>query len=162
MPAAAPPPAPQVTTALGVLGARLRSHRKNQRVSATAAAEAAGVSRETWHRMERGEPSVTIGAYLNAFLAVGLELVVRDPHAPDATTLPPSVLPSTVLVSAYPQLQRLAWQLAPTTELTLREAWGLYERNWRHVDKLALGEPERQFIQHLVDAFQIFGAAPRI
>jgi transcriptional regulator with XRE-family HTH domain len=36
---------------------------KALKVSATTAAEAAGMSRMTLHRIERGEPSVTMGAY---------------------------------------------------------------------------------------------------
>ncbi|MFG6415730.1 helix-turn-helix domain-containing protein [Roseateles sp. DC23W] len=43
------------------LGARIRAQRQRQRVSATHAAEAAGLSRVTLHRIERGEPSVTMG-----------------------------------------------------------------------------------------------------
>ena len=139
------------------MGARLRSHRKAQRVSVTAAAEAAGVSRETWHRLERGEPSVTIGAYLNAFLAVGLNLIIDDPRAPHADTHK-HTLPTSLVLSDYPQLSRLAWQLSPATVLTLREAHALYERNWRHIDRAALGDAERQLIQQLDVVFGAGGA----
>jgi len=39
----------------------LAEKRKALRVSATVAAEAAGMSRVTLHRIEKGEPSVTMG-----------------------------------------------------------------------------------------------------
>ena len=42
------------------LGEQVRLQRKALRISATAAAEAAGMSRVTWHRIEKGEPSVTM------------------------------------------------------------------------------------------------------
>ena len=51
---------------LTALGQKIRSQRKALRITATATAEAAGMSRVTLHRIEQGEASVTIGAYLNA------------------------------------------------------------------------------------------------
>ena len=60
---AKPPKAPTVAAEkLALLGQQIRAHRKSLRVSATATAEAAGMSRVTLHRIERGEPSVTMGA----------------------------------------------------------------------------------------------------
>jgi len=67
---------------LRYLGEEVRKKRKALRISATAAAEAAGMSRVTWHRIEKGEPSVTMGAYLNAMAALGLELRLCDLGVP--------------------------------------------------------------------------------
>lgn len=61
------------------VGRRIRAHRKQLGVSATSAAQAAGMSRVTWYRLEKGEPSVTMGAYLSALSVLGLELAVLDP-----------------------------------------------------------------------------------
>ena len=58
------------------LGGEIRAQRKALRVNATAAAEASGISRVTLHRVERGEPSVHMGAYVNLMLALGLNLAV--------------------------------------------------------------------------------------
>jgi transcriptional regulator with XRE-family HTH domain len=72
--AARPPVTSAAATAkLKVLGEQIRVRRKALGVSATVAAEAAGMSRVTLHRIEKGEPAVTIGAYLNAIVALGLE-----------------------------------------------------------------------------------------
>jgi transcriptional regulator with XRE-family HTH domain len=65
---------------LSRLAARIRPHRRALRISATELAEAAGMSRVTLHRLERGEPSVTMGAYMSA-IALGLELELMDPKA---------------------------------------------------------------------------------
>ena len=62
MPAASPPLTRQAEEALAELGAALRLRRQSLKVNATAAAEAAGMSRVTFHRIEKGEPSVTAGA----------------------------------------------------------------------------------------------------
>jgi transcriptional regulator with XRE-family HTH domain len=59
----------------------IRAHRKRLGVNGTTTAEAAGMSRVTLYRIERGEPSVTMGAYIGALDALGLELEVVDPHA---------------------------------------------------------------------------------
>jgi len=91
MPAAAPVLPPHAAEQLARLGQRLRGHRKQQGVSAVAAAEAAGMSRVTLHRIERGEPSVTIGAWLAAAEAQGLRLDLQDSLAPEATADSPQL-----------------------------------------------------------------------
>jgi transcriptional regulator with XRE-family HTH domain len=138
---------------LAALGSRVRARRKQLRVSATSAAEAAGISRVTLHRIERGEPSVTIGAYLNAMSAIGLELraAESEPHRADTTS--DAAAPERIRITDYPQLRRITWQLSEFTEVTLEEALNLYERNWRHVDHTAMDERERDFVQHLVDTY---------
>ncbi|MGW0247031.1 helix-turn-helix domain-containing protein [Nocardia goodfellowii] len=155
MPATSPAIGTNARATLSNLGGRIRARRKGLRISATAAAEAAGISRVTLHRIERGEPSVTMGAYLNAITALGLNLETAEPepgiigHAPGKTTDKSST--SAIRIGDYPQLRRISWQLADTTELTPTEALNLYERNWRHVDQTELDARERDFIQHLVD-----------
>ncbi|MGM9484134.1 helix-turn-helix domain-containing protein [Roseateles sp. NT4] len=146
MPAKAPPVPPHVATQLAMLGERIRAERERQKVTAIDAAEAAGMSRVTLHRVERGEPSVTMGAYLSAMSAVGLSLQVREPEAPLV-----SALPDVVRLDDYPALQQLAWQLPGVTELSPAQALDLYERNWRHLDRERLTPHERRLIQALVD-----------
>lgn len=46
---------------------------KSLPISAVAAAESAGMSRTTPHRIERGEPSVTAGAFPNAMTILVME-----------------------------------------------------------------------------------------
>ncbi len=146
MPAKAPPVPSHVATQLAMLGERIRVERERQKVTAIDAAEAAGMSRVTLHRVERGEPSVTMGAYLSAMSAVGLSLQVREPEAPWV-----SALPDVVRLEDYPALQQLAWQLPGVTELSPAQALDLYERNWRHLDRERLTPNERRLIQALVD-----------
>lgn len=110
------------------------------------------MSRVTLNRIERGEPSVTIGAYLNAMEALGIavELVV-DPVDADAGAAPPTDTqpPAVIRLADYPQLQRLAWHMPGTSEVSPEVAFGLYERNWRHVDAAALEPPERELLDTL-------------
>lgn len=149
---------------LAALGARLRGHRKQQKVSAVAAAEAAGLSRVTLHRIERGEPSVTMGAYLNVITALGLGLALADP--PEAASggqpvpalpvpappVPPVPLPIRIRLVDHPQLQRLAWHLKGVDALSPAEALNLYERHWRHLDPAAMTLQERALLDGLVAA----------
>ena len=60
-----------------MLGDEIKTVRKRWQISVSATAEAAGVSRVTLYRIERGEPSVTVGAYANVLAALGLELDIR-------------------------------------------------------------------------------------
>ena len=172
-----PAQAPAVTAAAGAeldcISQHIRARRKDLRISATAAAESAAMSRVTWHRIERGEPSVTMGAYLNATTALGLvidvvsaqpaHLGLSRPHlatvagqatdsAADVAAVADDTAPPThIRLADCPQLARLAWQIADTTVLTAQEALGLYERNWRHVDQAAMDERERDLLQRLVN-----------
>lgn len=145
---------------LVALGQQIRTHRKALRLNATTVAEAAGISRVTLHRIEKGEPSVTMGAYLNAMAALGLGFGITAP--PEATAVrqggQAEWMPVRIRLADYPQLARLAWQVQGAEILTPQEAWDIYERNWRHVDAGALMAHERD----LIDALRlVFGGAAR-
>lgn len=150
MPAAAPATGEILGASLLALGEQLRAQRKRLGVSATTAAEAAGMSRVTLHRIERGEPSVTMGAYLNAAAALGLELGVVNAPPPPTRNSQAAATPTPIHLADYPQLERLAWQFQGASSVTPAEALNLYERNWRHIEQSALTPSERALIQQLV------------
>lgn len=149
MPAQSPPLQPFAARVLDELGACIRQRRKSLRVSANTAAEAAGMSRVTLNRIERGEASVTMGAYANAMAALGVQIRIVD--APGAEPVNRVTPAAPIRLADYPQLRQLAWHLPGTAELTPQEALGLYERNWRHIDQAAVGAHERALIDQLVD-----------
>lgn len=150
MPAQAPPISEALQLTLQALGAQLRARREQLGISAVAAAEAAGMSRTTLHRIEAGEASVTMGAYLSASQALGLLFELKDPEQERRQAEAALAPPEFVRLDRYPQLQRLAWQQPGVTELTAREALALYERNWRHVDQAKLAPQERELVDALV------------
>jgi len=138
------------------LGRLLRQKRKALKVSATAAAEAAGMSRITWYRMEKGATSVTLGAWLSALEVLGLDVKIigaQDDDKKVSAAPGQDWLPARIRLSDYPQLRQLAWQLQGIDELSPREALGIYERNWRHLDLNALEPHEQDLIRALRLAF---------
>ena len=155
MPAKSPLQNRTAAMQLAAIGARIRAQRKRLKVAAGTAAEAAGMSRVTLHRIERGEPSVTMGAYLSAVEALGLELALNDPQARAAAAESESAavagrgLPATIRLDDYPQLRRLAWQRSGTSGITPAEALSLYERNWRHVEPDLMEPGERALVEAL-------------
>ena len=151
MPARTPLPPDHVATKLAALGERIREHRKALKVSAVDAAEAAGMSRVTLHRIERGEPSVTMGAYLGVASAVGLEFELVDPRKRGRSARGKPPFPARIRLADYPQLKKLAWQLHGVATVTPEDALGLYERNWRHVDTAALDPAERALVNALAE-----------
>ena len=156
MPAKSPETTEVAAEKLVELGKRIRVHRKSLQVSAAAAAESAGMSRVTLHRIERGEPSVTMGAYLNAMTALGMELSLHcrlDSLSNTETQDKLGWIPARINLENYPQLKHLAWQVRGTNELKPAEALGIYERNWRHVETSALEPEERNLIEALRLAF---------
>lgn len=126
--------------------------RKQLGLSALATSEAAGMSRVTLHRVERGEPSVTMGAYLGVIDALGLVLDLRVPNDKQPAGKG-AALPRVIRPKEYPQLEKIAWQLRPGQELSPAEALELYERNWRHVERTKLDPRERELIRRLLEAF---------
>jgi transcriptional regulator with XRE-family HTH domain len=156
MPAKLPFITRNATEQLIALGQQIRACRIALRISATAAAEAADMSRITLHRIEKGESSVTMGAYLNAMTALGLSFGLVKPEVPvepDFSEAREGWLPARICLKEYPQLKQLAWQVHGTETVSPAEAWNIYERNWRHLDEKALKLNERQLIDALRLAF---------
>lgn len=152
MPSASPTLTDLAAEALVALGKTVRTRRKALGISAVATSEAAGISRVTLHRIEKGEPSVTMGACMATCVALGLRVLVAPPEAQkdNAASDRKDWIPVRVRLADYAKLKELAWQVHGTPELTPREALGIYERNWRHVDPASLSESER----HLIDALR--------
>lgn len=157
MPAQSPNSDANATAKLKALGQGIRGRRKALCVSASVAAQAAGMSRVTLHRIEHGEPSVTMGAYLNALNALGLGIDLVDlplQHAPARSDMEAHqaviAVPPLLRLADYPQLQQLAWHLPGASELTPEEALGVYERNWRHLAPNVMAAHERMLLNALV------------
>lgn len=155
MPAKSPPPSESSAAQLQALGQQLRARRKALRVSSMATAEAAGMSRVTLHRIEKGEPSVAAGAWANAMAALGMTLLARnaeDTRTAGERAQPADLaawIPVRVRLADYPQLKALAWQIHGTDTLSPMEALGIYERNARHLDTAAMSPAEQALLQAL-------------
>lgn len=151
MPAKIQNTAEAATQKLAAIGLQIRAQRKALKINATVAAEACGISRVTLYRIEHGESSGTMGAYMNALAALGLDLrvVSSTDVAAGPIAHPPLWIPARVRLADYPQLKQLAWQVHGTDELTPAEALSIYERNARHLDAQALEPAERMLIDAL-------------
>lgn len=158
MPAKPPVIAAIITDQLIALGHQIRAHRKKLGISAITAAEAAGISRVTLHRIEKGEPAVTMGAYLNVMAVLGLSfglVTSTELVEPHDVVMQEGWVPARIQLMDYPQLKQIAWQAQRIDTLSPLEAWDIYERNWRHVDEAALTVHERQLIDALRIAFEL-------
>lgn len=145
---------PATENKLAALGQQIRAYRKGLKLSATTVAQAAGMSRITLHRIEAGEPAVTMGAYFNAMTALGIHFEIVPIEHPEA--IEPGRdddrrgwIPARIKLADYPQLKQLAWQVHGTDELTPTEALGIYVRNWRHLDESLLTQHEKELIEAL-------------
>lgn len=73
---------PSLQRILTALGENIHLARLRRKFSATLVAGRVGITRNTLRSIERGEPSVTFGAYASVLLTLGLEkdlrLIARD------------------------------------------------------------------------------------
>lgn len=131
------------------LGEQLRKLRRALGLTAVDAARAAGISRVTLHRAEKGEMSVSAGAYMSIALALGstIGLLGQDARETDA-------LPERVCIDDFPELRKLGWQVKAGTQLSPLEAWDIYTRNWRHLEQESLTEAEAALIVGLRNKFE--------
>jgi len=155
MPAKNPKITRETAHRLSVLGGRIRAQRKKLKLNATVAAEAAGMSRITWHRIEKGEPAVTMGAWFNAVTVLGLTLDI--PETDIEGTDRRGWIPARIHLADYPQLEKLAWHVRNVDFLSAREALDIYERNQRHLDLDTMTPEEAQLLDTLRIAFGLTG-----
>jgi DNA-binding XRE family transcriptional regulator len=141
---------------LADIGQLIRQHRKSFKITANAAAETAGISRVTLHRIEKGEPTVSMGAYLNVMSALNLNfhLSAKGDAGYDANRDRVGQLPVRISLADYPQLKELAWHVQGVDELSLVEAHSIYERNKRFLDSENLSDSEQELIELLGVAFE--------
>lgn len=141
---------------LADIGQLIMQHRKSFKITANAAAKTAGISRVTLGRIEKGEPTVSMGAYLNVISALDLNLHLSANNDEENTANTGSVgkLPVRLSLSDYPQLKELAWHVQGVDELSLVEAHSIYERNKRFLDSESLSDSERALIELLAIAFE--------
>ena len=62
---------PRVRRSLKKFGEDLSIARRKRRLTVAMMCERLGVSKATWHRMEKGDPTVSMGAYLQALFVLG-------------------------------------------------------------------------------------------
>ena len=67
-----------VIPVLSALGADLRDARRRRRIPTALMAERAMLSRTTLHRIERGDPGVSLGNYARVLFVLGLERGLRE------------------------------------------------------------------------------------
>ena len=138
--------------ALVRLGGQITARRKVLKIRAQSCAGAAGISRVTLHRIERGESTVNMGAYLQVCevldLHLGLVPMGKQEIEECAKQIAGPDIPH-LRIKDYPQLKALAWQLNEDEYLTDAEAVSIYERNKRFLDLEHLENHERELMQRL-------------
>ena len=141
---------------LAGIGQLIRQHRRSFKITANAAAQTAGISRVTLYRIEKGEPTVSMGAYLNVVSALdlNLHLSARGDIEYEADRDRVGHLPVRISLADYPQLKELAWHVQGVDELSLVAAHSIYERNRRFLDVENLSDSEQELIELIGVAFE--------
>lgn len=131
-------------------GKQIKTKRKALGINAALAAESASMSRQTWYRIEKGEPSITVGSYMVAMDVLGLQLMLQDASIQNDLK---NLLPMKIYLDDYPGLKQLAWHLPDGAEIAPAQLHNLYERNQRHLDTNQLSENEQALIEQIKRAY---------
>jgi transcriptional regulator with XRE-family HTH domain len=76
-------PFPSSLRQMRALGERLKIARLRRQITTLLMAERVGVSRDTLHRLENGDPNIAFGTYVRALRVLGLD---KDLDVPSAWT----------------------------------------------------------------------------
>ncbi len=139
------------------LGKIIQLRRKALEVRSQIAADSAYISRGTLRRIEKGEPSVSIGSYLKVCKVLGIELITLETNTRtyqlnQCSTLgfdPHRLDEEQIAIQHYPQLKELVWQLRDDAMVSPRDALNIYERNWRFLDLSTMTQQEKYLIEQL-------------
>jgi transcriptional regulator with XRE-family HTH domain len=133
---------------LASLGQRILLQRKKLKVAAESVALAAAISRITLHRIEKGEPGVSMGAYMSVVIALGLRLSIKEVNPrPDDIEEEKNI--SAIPIKDYPQLKLISWQLKDDAVLNALEAKNMYERNQKYILFNEMTAHEKKLIKQL-------------
>lgn len=58
-----------------------------------------------------------------------------------------------IIPAQFPELKGLVWNRDATRPIPAREAFALYERNWRFVDQAAMNDNEAHLVDELTREF---------
>ena len=138
------------------IGGQIKQRRTTFKITATAVSEAAGISRVTLHRIEKGEPSVSMGAYCSVLSALDLILsaVGKENLVIQSKVDRTGWIPANIPLADYPQLKELGWHIQGLGHLSPMEAHSIYERNKRFLENDKLTDSERELIDALRVAFE--------
>ena len=105
------------------IGLSLKTTRKSLGVSSIATAEAAGISRVTLHRVENGEPTVNVSAYVRVATVLDLDLAIQAKDQLCGQTSKSLDLPVRISLRVS-GLRQLAWHLPDAQSLSLLKPIG--------------------------------------
>ncbi len=136
------------TNFLANVGEKVLLQRKKVKVAAESVALAAGISRVTLHRIEKGEPGVNLGAFISVLCALGMHLNLESDDG-EAKQQPNMIDLKKIAIKDYPQLKNISWQLRDEAVLNAQEAKGIYERNEKYISFENLQPDELELIRQL-------------
>ena len=120
------------------------------RISGVERAEQLRLAKRAQRERERAAGLTVARLRLPVALADRLAFAARQDGFEDA--LKAFLQAEMVEIARYPQLKLLCWNRR--TELVpAREAWDLYERNWRFVERDRLEPPEQELLRTLASRF---------
>jgi hypothetical protein len=93
-----------------------------------------------------------MGAYFIVIDALGMDLNLGSEKLKNSSSTELDIkkyLPLKISLHEYPQLKQLSWHVSGTDVLTPKEAFDIYENNWRHIKIEALEQRESDLIDAL-------------
>lgn len=130
------------------LGTVLKAFRREQGINQTLLAETLGMDRRTLSKLEKGDPSISMGTAIRVWRSLGFFCELRSPTEQEAYAqeLETSYLPMKIALADYPVLRRCSWQLQESDLISPRMAFRLYQDKKSDLDKSVMSRKEQNLI----------------
>lgn len=133
-----------VTDVLKVIGEKIKAERKRLKLPQADTAEASGIDRRTLGRIEKGQSSVTIGAYVTVMNGLNIKLTATTPvdALKEEKQHREQFLPLLINLNEYRALRDCAWHITGEDFVEPSVAYRLYQERITLIDRKLLADKE--------------------
>ena len=138
---------------LNDIGCKVQQFRKSHNLTQAILAESLEVDRRTLAKLERGDPSISLGTAFHIFNNLGFSVTVNSTSEQEAKAeaFDKHYLPIHIKLADYPVLKRCAWQLKAEDSVTPPVAYQLYQDKKSDFAKSNMSRKE----QHLIGCLEL-------
>lgn len=136
-------------------GTLVKAFRREHGINQSILAETLGMDRRTLSKLEKGDPSISMGTAIRVWRSLGFSCELRSPTEQEAYAqeFETNYLPMKIALADYPVLRRCSWQLQESDSISPRMAFRLYQDKKSDLDKSVMSRKEQNLIGSLEQVY---------